>query len=603
MLQKQRYKKSRTGAHPDYLTVRQNLPTDKSIITPPKIKKDSVFRKKRSATRDGPDPSGPKSVSSSKTEPSIPLFRLGFVAVGLGAPHQEEDQHAHDGHAQDADIGPIPAVVLGHEAQSHTRNERRSVAEQPREAVGRGGGLLRGLVRGGNADQRLRAVDAEPCGAERREQQPNRSVGRQLPEQENEQRGARHAEDAGAVRTALEPLVRRPAGEEHAEDAGNFEHRHEPSGVRHRDALRLAQQRRPPVEHREADDVDEEVGEAQNPDQRILEDVFHQERLVLGALLFGFHLPGLGSFQFGKPHRGRGVAQENHQPDGSGESDRRRNPETPLPRPDMRRGGHHALHARGIVGRNAQVGGDGSHGVGIARHVRAQRTHDVTAEDHHEARADRVRGIPHRHFRRQLRRRNPVGQQTRAGRESRTLQQPVDDPHDAHEEDHRVAELVARMLARDPVGDVLAESEREVGQRTQRQTDGHVPAGVHAVGQNAVGETRKAVDQAVQGEEDAEARLRNAEIGFQAGHGQRKILAHEVEKRISKDAHRDGTEFPVFETPYLLGGHTGIGRVRGFGLHRSIIFANGCATRSPAKRESPGANEAVRRTPRDNRFR
>ena len=55
---------------------------------------------------------------------------------------------------------------------------------------------------------------------------------------------------------------------------------------------------------------------------------------------------------------------------------------------------------------------------------------------------------------------------------------------------------------------VIAESEREVGQRTQRQPDGHVPAGVHAVGQNAVGETRKAVDQAVQGEEDAEARLR-----------------------------------------------------------------------------------------------
>ena len=268
---------------------------------------------------------------------------------------------------------------------------------------------------------------------------------------------------------------------------------------------------------------------------------------MLGALLFGLHLPGLGSFQFGKPHRGRGVAQENHQADGSGESDRRRNPETPFPCPDMRRGGHHALHARSIVGRNAQVGGDGSHGVGIARHVRPQRPHDVTAENHHEARADRVRGIPHRHLRRQLRRRNPMGQQTRAGRESRTLQQPVDDPHDAHEEDHRVAELVARMLARDPVGDVLAESEREVGQRAQRQTDGHVPAGVHAVGQNAVGETRKAVDQAVQGEKDTEARLRNAEIGFQTGHGQRKVLAHEVEERIADHRRDDRTHLPILE--------------------------------------------------------
>ena len=210
---------------------------------------------------------------------------------------------------------------------------------------------------------------------------------------------------------------------------------------------------------------------------------------MLGALLFGFHLFGLGSLQLGKPHRSRGVAQEDDQADGSRESDRRRDPETPFPRPDVRRRLHHALHTLGIAGLNTQIGGNRSHSIGIARHVSTQRTHDITAENHHQTRTDRVRSIPDRHFRRQFRGRNPMGQQARTGRKSRSLQQAVDDPHDTHEENHRIAELTAVVLARDPIGHVLAETERKVGQCTQRQTDGHVPAGVHAVGQNTVGKT------------------------------------------------------------------------------------------------------------------
>ena len=276
---------------------------------------------------------------------------------------------------------------------------------------------------------------------------------------------------------------------------------------------------------------------------------------MFGALLPGFHLGGLGALQLGKPYRGRRVAQEDDQPDGSGESDGRRNPEAPFPRADVRGGDHHPLHPRSIVGRHAQVGGDGRHGVGIARHIGSQRPHDIAAEDHHEARADRVRGIPHRHLGRQLRGRNPVGQQTRAGRKSRSLQQAVDDPHDAHEENQRVGELAAVVLSRDPVGDVLAEAEREVGQGAQRKTHGHVPAGVHPVGQNAVGEAREAVDQAVQSEEDAEARLRNAEVGFEAGHGQREVFAHEIEERIADHRGDDRAHLPILEALGLFRGH------------------------------------------------
>ena len=178
-----------------------------------------------------------------------------------------------------------------------------------------------------------------------------------------------------------------------------------------------------------------------------------------------------------------------------------------------------------------------------------------------------------------------MGHQPRAGRYAHALKPTVEDPEDAQRQ-HRGAE-----------------TEQQVADRAENESRHEETARIAAVAPNAVDEFRESVNHAVEREKQAEVGFRNAHLLVQIRHGDAQILAHEVEKRISEDAHRDGTEFPVFETPYLLGGHTGIGRVRGFGLHRSIIFANGCATRSPAKRESPGANEAVRRTPRDNRFR
>lgn len=217
----------------------------------------------------------------------------------------------------------------------------------------------------------------------------------------------------------------------------------------HADPLRLAQQRGAPVEHREADDVDEEVGDAQNPNQRVAEDMLAQEGAVFGPLGgCGILLVlRLGPLQLGKAHRRGGVAQEDGQRDGSRERDAGRKPEAPAPGPRM--------------------GGSDAH---VA--------HDVAAENHHQSGANRVRGVPPRHLRGQLGGGHPVGQQPRAGREARPLQHAVDHPHDAHEEYHRVGELRAVVFARKPVGDIFAESEGEVREGAERQTDGHVPAGV-----------------------------------------------------------------------------------------------------------------------------
>ena len=59
------------------------------------------------------------------------MLRFGIVTVGAGAPHQQKNQHAHDSHAEDADIGPVPAVMLRHIAQSDTRNDGARITEQP----------------------------------------------------------------------------------------------------------------------------------------------------------------------------------------------------------------------------------------------------------------------------------------------------------------------------------------------------------------------------------------------------------------------------------------------------------------------------------------
>ena len=235
----------------------------------------------------------------------------------------------------------------------------------------------------------------------------------------------------------------------------------------------------------------------------------------------------LGPLQLGKAHRRGGVAQEDGQRDGSRERDAGRKPEAPTPGPRM--------------------GGSDAH---VA--------HDVAAENHHQSGANRVRGVPPRHLRGQLGGGHPVGQQPRAGREARPLQHAVDHPHDAHEEYHRVGELRAVVFARKPVGDIFAESEGEVREGAERQTDGHVPAGVHAVGQHAVDEAREAIDHSVERQEDAQTRLGDAEVGLQTGHRKREVLAHEVEERVAHHRGDDGARLPVLEALFLFGCHFGM---------------------------------------------
>ena len=92
-----------------------------------------------------------------------------------------------------------------------------------------------------------------------------------------------------------------------------------------------------------------------------------------------------------------------------------------------------------------------------------------------------------------------------------------------------------------------AETEGEIGQRAERESRGHEEACVEPVGQNTVDETRKAVDQPVERKENTQAGFRNTQVGFEPRHGQRKVLADEIEERITDHRGDERAHLPVLE--------------------------------------------------------
>ena len=196
------------------------------------------------------------------------------------------------------------------------------------------------------------------------------------------------------------------------------------------------------------------------------------------------------------------------------------------------------------------VGADGLHDLSVAAHVTAERTHDVTAQYGQQARPDRVRGVPYRHLRGQLRGRDPVRQQSRAGREPAALEDVVG--HEQHAEQHN--ERVRRNTYLD-TEDAGAEAEGEARKHTQQQSEGHVPAAVHAVGDQSVHKARKTVDQPHDGHYKAEAGVRDAILGRKARYGKGEVLAHEIEERITDHRGDDGAILPILESFGLFGCH------------------------------------------------
>ena len=166
--------------------------------------------------------------------------------------------------------------------------------------------------------------------------------------------------------------------------------------------------------------------------------------------------------------------------------------------------------------------------------------------------ADRVGAVPYRHLGSQFRGVDPVGEDPCAGRVAHALEILVEDDDHAHDPHEGLDQFRAVLDARDPGAEVGAEAEGEVGGGAQQQAQGHDDASPDAVYHIAVDEAREAVDERPGEDDPSEIRVRDPVFGREPRHGQREVLAHEVEQGVTGHGDQDCPDLPRHE-PFAVG--------------------------------------------------
>ena len=223
-----------------------------------------------------------------------PDFGAGFledllgllVTVRRSLPHKGEDDCAHESEDQGHEEHRIPSVVLRKGTEEQARDGRAQVAQDAYDSVCGSGHPLGRLVGRGDAQEGLRHIDEEACQDDEDDAQCG-GRSRSLPEEEEAYRGADEADEAGPVGLALEELVGRPACQQGADDAAHDLRSGHGGGSRlDGQALELREEGGSPVEDREPDDIDEEIGEREDPEDGVLEDHL-ADHLLIHAVLEG----------------------------------------------------------------------------------------------------------------------------------------------------------------------------------------------------------------------------------------------------------------------------------------------------------------------------
>ena len=448
-------------------------------------------------------------------------LRRSLITVGLGIPDRGDGQHSDCREDKDHHIGHAPAVTIGHETESQTGDERTGIAEDTQNAVCACRGLFGRLVGGGDAQQGLRAIDKEGDHREGDGQQPGRSRIGNIPESNRREDGAQHAEDAGTMCAAAEDMVRSPSRDDHAEVAAHeFEDGHHDAGNGDRNAFRTGQKHHAPVEHRETDDIDEEVCRRKNPDDLVSEDHVPQESLVVGGirrqgslhrlflLLFLF---GVLVLQFGQADRRGGIAQREVEGSGAEQRDDGRDQEAQPP---------------GAV---------------------VEIVYEESTEDKDQAGTDGVRHVPDGHLGSQFVGRHPMGHQRRYGRHAHSLEIAVEQQDGAHDDCQGRNVFAAAGSAGYEQGHLVAETEADVDQCAQRQTQSHEFPRTDTVGDEAVDKTRHAIDDPVESQEQAQLGFGDSERCFDTRHGRIEVLADEIVEGIADHRNNNGTGLPILE--------------------------------------------------------
>ena len=165
-----------------------------------------------------------------------------------------------------------------------------------------------------------------------------------------------------------------------------------------------------PVQYGESDDIDEKIGKRGIQINGVGKHHSFEHVFVSFFLIRCWYRFFFGTWEFGKTYGSWGIPEGDKESDRSGHSDSRWDPEAPFP--------------------------------GAYMVFTAHCTHDVSAEDDDQTGADRVGGIPHRHFRSQLFGGSSGSRVGHMG-EAHTLQPAVCDPENTHKENQGIGKLGA----------------------------------------------------------------------------------------------------------------------------------------------------------------
>lgn len=259
----------------------------------------------------------------------------------------------------------------------------------------------------------------------------------------------------------------------------------------------------------------------------------------------------LRALKLRKPHRLRSIPQGHDDEDHTEYSDSGRNPEGPLPGPDVLQSGIDIGLGRGRIHRRGDVRrvlGDTCADLSVSAHVHSGVPHDVAAKHGDEESSDRMRGVPDGHLGSELVRWYPVGYQTVARRESASLEHIVDNVKHS-EQDDKVIDKLRPVVRPDKVGaDHRARSEQDVHERADGQSGDKMPAAVETVGQKAVYQLGHAIHETCDGEDSSERGLGDAIFSGQTRNGERKVLTYKIENRVADHRSDDCAPLPILET-------------------------------------------------------
>src|SRR5205085_2653963 len=200
--------------------------------------------------------------------------------------------------------------------------------------------------------------------------------------------------------------------------------------------LRFRQERRSPIQDGETDDVDKKVRERNDPDKLIAKDLLDDKGAKFGPG-FAHWRAALRALHLWKTNRRRRIGQREPDEDNATERDQGRDKKTKTPIDDDQ----------------------------------------VAAKDDDQSATDRVRGIPNRHFCRELAGRKPMGQEPGARRKPHSLKPTIGYPDETQNDRDRV------------------QAEEQIEDGGCSETKRHEDTSVRAIPEKSIRELRNAVEQ------------------------------------------------------------------------------------------------------------